>query len=499
MKKYLLAIDQGTTSSRALVYDETFSIIGQGQHPFPQHYPKADWVEHDLEEIWSSVVRSVQDALRQAEASGVRASDIQGIGITNQRETFGVWRKGTGETPVRAIVWQCRRSALICEKLRKSAAGRKLAQGAGLVLDPYFSGTKLKWLLDERKDLRAAAKKGELLFGTIDTWLIWKLSSGAAHVTDTSNASRTLLMDLRKVSWNPASLKTLSVPAEMLPEIRDSNARFAETRGLAFLPDGVPIHGVLGDQQAALLGQECLKPGEAKVTYGTGAFMLLNTGAKVKKSRHGVSTVAWTVNGKTSYAVEGSVFIAGAAVQWLRDELGLVKKSSEIEALAQTVKDSDGVFFIPALSGLGSPYWAPHARGLLGGLTRRSSKAHIARAAIEGIAASIGDLAEGLAKDAGLRLKHIKADGGASANGLLLQSQANLLRATLLRPQDLETTVRGAAYVCALGLGWFKSLEEVRGKNPIAAEFKPSCTPAQTRSLLVVWRRRVKGMLAGAY
>jgi len=499
MKKYILSIDQGTTSSRAFIYDDRFEVVGMAQHTFPQHFPKADWVEHELGEIWDSVTKSIKGAIESVSRPEFSASQIAAIGITNQRETFGVWHPKTGKSPHRAIVWQCRRSAAICEKLRKSKKAQDMAKKAGLVLDPYFSGTKLKWLLDEQKQLRAQANKGELVFGTMDTFLVWKLTAGVSHVTDTTNASRTLLMDLKKLSWNAEALKILGVPAEMLPEIKESNGFFGETKGLGVLPDGIPIRGVLGDQHAALLGQGCLNVGETKITYGTGAFLVMNTGSQIKRSRKGLSTVAWTLNGKTLYALEGSVFIAGAAVQWLRDELQIVEKSSDIESLAAKVKDSDGVFFIPALSGLGSPYWAPQAKGLLGGLTRRSNKSHIARACLEGIAASVADVAEGLAKDGKMKLKKVFVDGGASANNILMQNQADRLRAKVMRPKDVETTIRGAAYAAALGVGWIKNIKEIASHSKEDKSFTPMFTPAQSRESMKVWRRRIKGLLGGAY
>ncbi|MEO5669009.1 MAG: glycerol kinase GlpK [Bdellovibrionota bacterium] len=499
MKKYILSIDQGTTSSRVFIYDDRFQVVGMAQHAFPQHFPKADWVEHDLTEIWRSVEESIEDALKSVSRPEFHASQIAAIGITNQRETFGVWDKKTGKAAHRAIVWQCRRSAAICERLRKNKKAIGVAKASGLVLDPYFSGTKLKWLLDEDKTIRSRAQKGELLFGTMDTFLVWKLSNGRSHVTDTTNASRTLLMDLKKLQWNPEALKLLGIPAAMLPEIKSSNGEFGTTKGLRCLPDGIPIRGVLGDQHAALLGQACLSPGETKVTYGTGAFLVMNTGPTIKRSRKGLSTVAWTFGNKTTYALEGSVFIAGAAVQWLRDELKIVEKSSDIETLASKVKDSDGVFFIPALSGLGSPYWAPHAKGLLGGLTRRSNTSHIARASLEGIAASIADVAEGLGQDAKIALKKISVDGGASANNILMQLQADLLRAKIVRPVDVETTVRGAAFAAALGVGWVTSPSELITYAKQDRVFGPQWKPAQTAEFMKVWRRRIKGLLAGAY
>ena len=499
MTKYVLAIDQGTTSSRALIYDENLAIVGQGSEAFPQHFPKTDWVEHDLEEIWNSVRNSVNKAAGSVKIPGFSRAQIAAIGITNQRETFGVWNRGNSKAVARAIVWQCRRSADICQKLRKVPAGKKLATLSGLVIDPYFSGTKLKWLFDQNKELRVQAKNGELAFGTIDTFLMWRLSSGDIHSTDVSNASRTLMMDLKTCKWSDFALKTLGVPAAMLPQICDSDEMFGVTRGLDFLPDNIPICGVLGDQQAALFGQACLNPGEAKITYGTGAFFLLNTGHKIRRTKAGLSTVAWRIDGKTSYALEGSVFIAGAAVSWMRDGLKMISRSSEIEELARGVADSDGVFFIPALSGLGAPDWAPQAKGLLGGLTRRSVRGHVARACLEGIANSIGDTFDVLVRDSGTKLKKLRADGGASLNGILLQAQSDVLQTRIERPVDIESTARGAASLAAFSGGILERANELAAKNPLAAEVKPRISKKQAQELHKLWRRRVEAMLKGAF
>jgi glycerol kinase len=497
--RYVLAIDQGTTSSRCVIYNERLEVVGQGQEAFPQHFPKADWVEHDLGEIWTSVERATRSALASVPQTDFHPSKIVAIGITNQRETFGLWDKKTHQPAGPAIVWQCRRSAEICAKLGKTAAGRKLAALTGLVLDPYFSGTKLHWWLSRSADVARRAKAGELAFGTIDTFLIWKLTGGASHVTDVTNASRTLLMDLKTRRWSPHALKTLKVPASILPDILDSNAPFGVTRGLGFLPEGIPICGVLGDQQAALFGQACFKPGEAKVTYGTGAFLLLNTGPRIRKTKNGVSTVAWSIDGKAVYALESSVFIAGAAVQWLRDGLKLIGRSSDMEALARQVPDSDGVYFIPALSGLGAPHWAPHARGVIGGLTRRTQQGHVARATLEGIAASVGDSFDGLARDAGSRIKSLRADGGAAANDLLLQSQADYLQVRIERPRDLESTARGAASMAALGSGLITGLGSLKEANPVEKSVAPSLSSKKARELKQIWSRRVKALIQGGY
>jgi glycerol kinase len=496
---FILAIDQGTTSSRAIVYNQRLEVVGVGQKTFPQHFPQADWVEHDLEEIWASVESAVRDALKAVKDPAFSANKIVGIGITNQRETFGLWERASGRPVGHAIVWQCRRSAAICEKLKKNSTGKKLALITGLVIDPYFSGTKLKWLLDSSKEIKIRARSGDLAFGTIDTFLMWRLSGGDIFATDVTNASRTLLMDLKSCQWSDFALRSLGVPRELLPTIRDSDAIFGVTRGLSFLPDNIPICGVLGDQQAALFGQACFTPGEAKVTYGTGAFFLLNIGAKPKKTSCGVTTVAWRMHGKTTYALEGSLFIAGAAVQWLRDNLGMIRSSAEIGELAASVPDSDGVFMIPAFSGLGAPDWVPEARGLIGGLTRRSTKAHVARACLEGIASSIRDGFEGLMKDAGVRLRRLRVDGGASMNEILLQSQADLLQTRIQRPQDIESTARGAASIAALSVGLFSQLKELESKNPVVKEVEPSIPSSDARKQKQLWRRRVEALMKGAY
>jgi glycerol kinase len=498
--RYILAIDQGTTSSRCVIFNEGFHVVAMAQQTFPQHYPESSWVEHDLGELWASVESSVSGALKEAARDpAFRPENIAAIGITNQRETFGVWERATGTPIGRAIVWQCRRSAALCERLRKTPAGRKLATTTGLVIDPYFSGTKLKWLLDAKPELRKRAAKGELCFGTMDTYLMWRLTGGDCFATDVTNASRTMFMDLKTLRWSPTCLKTLGVPASMLPQIRDSDAEFGRTRGLNFLPDGIPITGVLGDQQAALFGQECWEAGMAKCTYGTGAFVLLNTGAKVRRTKSGVSTVAWKIKGKPTYCLEGSLFIAGAAVQWLRDGLGLLESSAHIEKLAAQVESSDGVFFIPALTGLGSPYWAPQAKGLIGGLTRRSTKSHVARACLEGIGYSVADLFEALVKDALVKLRFLRVDGGASRNEMLLKFQSDLMGVTIQRPSDIESTARGAGFVAALGAGMVRSTKELAGKNPVIFEVKPTLKAKESKALLAVWRRRVKALLAGCY
>jgi glycerol kinase len=500
MKSYILAIDQGTTSSRAVIYNEKFDVVGVGQEPFPQHFPKPDWVEHDLEEIWNSVKVAIRGAIFKAgESDGnFSATKIQGIGITNQRETFGLWGRQDSVPAQRAIVWQCRRSAEICKKLKKNPVARKVAKDAGLVLDPYFSATKLLWSFENNPSLLKRAKAGELAFGTIDTFLVWKLSGGKTHATDVTNASRTLLFDITKMKWNEAAMKLFRCPKEILPEVLSSDGDFGTTLGADILPDGIPIRGVIGDQQAALLGQGCVSSGQAKITYGTGSFMIFNSGSKIRRSKNALTTVAWKIGGKTTYALEGSVFVAGALVQWLRDQLQMIESSRDIETLARSVESSEGCFVIPALTGLGSPYWIPEARGMIGGLTRKISKAHIARASLEGIALSIADVCEALAKDLGGKLKSIHVDGGASANNLLMQTQANYLGIRVLRPKDRETTVRGAAMAAAFGLGTRKNLLEIQGLNETDAEFAPNGLTVKARKgVLETFRRRVRALISG--
>lgn len=485
---YIVAIDQGTTSSRVFVYNENLEVISVGQRPFQQFFPKAGWVEHDLEEIWASVVESLKDALAKVTDPAFTVKKVVAIGITNQRETFGLWDRTTHKPLHKAIVWQDKRSMEFCNKLKKTSQGKALEKITGLVLDPYFSGSKLSLLLKE------IGNKKNVAFGTIDSFLLWKLSNGTAHATDVSNASRTLLMDLKTLSWSKDALKTLKVSADILPQILDSDANFGRSKGLELLPDGIPIHGMIGDQQSALFGQQCFEKGQAKITYGTGAFMLVNTGSKIERKKGALSTVAWTCGNKTSYALESSVFISGAAVQWLRDGLKMISKSSEVEALAKSVDDSDGVFFIPALSGLGSPYWVPEARGMIGGLTRGSTQAHVARACLEGIAHSVAATFESISDPKSPKAL-IRVDGGASQNNLLMQMQADLLQRTLERPRDVETTVRGAAAMAALGVGLMKK-ETLSQKKDVDYVFKAKISRAESKTKKQEWNKRVKALIS---
>jgi glycerol kinase len=484
--KYILSIDQGTTSSRVIIYNSRFEKIGVGQKAFQQYFPKPGFVEHDAEEIWQSVLSSLQEALVNIKDPEFSVKKIASIGITNQRETFVLWNKKTSQPLGKAIVWQDRRSAELCYKLQKTKAGKKIEKLTGLVLDPYFSGTKLSLALKEH------SSSENIAFGNIDTFLLWKLTHGASHATDVSNASRTLLMNLKSLSWDPFILKTLKIPAHILPEIKDSDAEFGKTKNLKLLPDGIPIHGILGDQQSALFGQSCFDPGDSKITYGTGAFMLTNVGPKIVCSKGALSTVAWKQGGKCLYALETSVFIAGAAVQWLRDGLKLFDHSSKIEALANEVKSSEGVFFIPALSGLGSPYWVPEARGLIGGLTRGSTQAHVARACLEGIAHSVADTFESFSQKK--KPSIIRVDGGASQNNLLMNYQASLLQKTLERPKDTETTARGAAMMAALGAK-LTTLPDLKKQKDVEATYTPSFKAKEAQKAKALWTQRVKALI----
>ena len=490
MAKYLLAIDQGTTSTRALVIDARLNVKGSAGFEFKQHFPKPGWVEHDLEEIWTTTQKAIKGALVQAQ---VKPAGIGAIGITNQRETTALWDRKTGKPVHHAIVWQCRRTAAMCDAL-KAAGKEPMVRGkTGLVLDAYFSGTKIRWLLDNVRGVRERAEKGELAFGTIDTFLLWRLTGGAAHATDVTNASRTLLMELQTRKWDDELLSTFGVPRSLLPEIKPSAGEFGRTKGLKVLPDGIPIAGIAGDQQAALVGQACFAPGEAKCTYGTGAFLLMNSGKEPVRSQHGLlSTVAWQIGDQVAYALEGSAFIAGAAVQWVRDGLGLIEKSSEIEALAREVPDSGGVVFVPALAGLGAPHWRQEARGLISGLDRGSTRAHLARAILEGIAFQIHDLAAAMSKDIGRPMPMFRVDGGASQNDLLMQFQADLLQTPIERPKNVETTALGAAFLAGLGTGVWPGTKELQSNWRAGKRFTPRMKLQVREEHLQRWRKAVE-------
>jgi glycerol kinase len=487
---YLLAIDQGTTGSTALLIDNELIIRGKVTVDFPQHYPQPGWVEHDPEEIWFSVLQAIRRLLQE---TAVSPSEIAGIGITNQRETTLLWERATGRPVGNAIVWQCRRSAEICAELKQKGVEPFFREKTGLVLDPYFSGTKQTWRLRQDKGLRRRAEAGKLAFGTVDSFLAWRLTGGDRHVTDVSNASRTLLMDLRSLAWDDELLALLEVPRPLLPEIRPSSQVYGHTRGLEILPDGIPVAGMAGDQQAALFGQACFNAGEAKCTYGTGAFLLENTGSDIVRSQSGLlTTVAWQIDQEVSYALEGSAFIAGAAVQWLRDGLGLFQSSMDIEALAASAPDSGGVVFVPALTGLGAPHWRSEARGAIFGITRGTTAAHLARATLEGIALQIGDLVAAMTADRGKPPALLKVDGGAAQNDLLMQLQADLIGIPVVRPQTVETTALGAAMLAGLAVGVWRDLDEVRASWREERRFLQQRPQAWRKELLERWQRAVE-------
>jgi glycerol kinase len=471
---FILALDQGTTSSRAILFDHDGAIHASAQKEFPQIFPQAGWVEHDPLKIWSSQLEVARTALVQA---GLRAADVAAIGITNQRETTVIWDRRSGEPIQNAIVWQDRRTASFCDDLKRAGHSHLIASKTGLVIDAYFSGSKIRWLLDHVPGAREGARRGELAFGTIDTWLLWKLTGGALHLTDPSNASRTLLFNIHTGAWDDELLRLLDVPRELLPEVRSSSEIYGETAPDLF-GSPVPIAGIAGDQQAALFGQNCFSRGLAKNTYGTGCFMLMNTGTQPVASRHQLlTTVAWKTGAQMDYALEGSVFIGGAVVQWLRDGLGLIKSSRDVEALAASVPDCGGVYLVPAFAGLGTPYWDQYARGTITGLTRGTTSGHIARAALEGIAFQVADVLEVMREDSGIPVHELRVDGGASANNLLMQFQADLLQVPVIRPKVAETTAFGAACLAGLAVGFWKDRAEVGKAWRPDRTFEPTKTP----------------------
>ncbi|HEY8087683.1 MAG TPA: glycerol kinase GlpK [Polyangiaceae bacterium] len=483
---HLLAIDQGTTGTTALVLAVDGRTLGRTTTEFPQHFPKPGWVSHDVREIRASVETSVSGALR---AAGLGGQDVAAIGITNQRETTVVWDRATRAPIDLAIVWQCRRTAEVCAELKKDPKlVARVREKTGLVIDAYFSATKIAWLLDHVEGARARAEKGELAFGTIDCWLVSELTAGTVHATDVTNASRTLLMNLARAEWDPELCATFRVPEPVLPKIVGSAEVVARTSGVGFLPDGIPVAGIAGDQQAALFGQACFAEGDAKCTYGTGAFALMNVGDRPLLSEHGlVTTAAWRVGGRTTYALEGSAFIAGAAVQWLRDGLGLIRQARDIEELARSVPSSDGVAFVPALAGLGAPHWDQDARGTITGITRGTTAAHLARATLEGIAFEVRDLLVAMSADARRPLRRLRVDGGAAANDLLMQFQADVADVTVERPADLESTGRGAAMLAGIGAGIFSRLEDVARMSPVAGRFDSHMSPSDRAAHLRRW------------
>jgi glycerol kinase len=473
MKKFILAIDQGTTGSRAFIFDAKGKAVASSYQEFRQYYPRPGWVEHDADEIWLSCRRVIKDAVKKA---GINPQEITAIGITNQRETTVVWDRATGKPLYRAIVWQCRRTAAMCQKPDMQKARKIIRNKTGLVLDPYFSGTKLRWLLDNVSGIRTKAKKGEAAFGTIDSWLIWKLTGGRSHATDMTNASRTMLYNIQTKQWDNELLKLFKIPPSVLPQVFFSGDDFGKTIPVAGLPPGIPIKAVMGDQQAALYGQGCFSPGSIKNTYGTGCFMMLNTGKKLISSQKGLlTTLACDVHGHAVYALEGSVFIAGAVMQWLRDELKVIKSSSESEHLIKAVVDTAGVYFVPAFTGLGAPYWDADARGVICGLTRGSRAGHIIRAALESIAYQAKDVFEVMKKESGQKILRIKVDGGACRNNFLMQFQADMLRAEVVRPRMMDSTVLGAAYLAGVSSGLYqtKDLDRFRGVDTVFIPHMP--------------------------
>lgn len=488
-RKYILSLDQGTTSSRAIIFDHNANSVGVAQKEFKQIYPKPGWVEHDPMEIWgtqSGVAREV------IETCGINPEEIVAIGITNQRETTVVWEKESGKPIYNAIVWQCRRTSNICDELKKQGLEDYVKKNTGLVIDAYFSGTKIKWILDNVEGARQKAENGELLFGNIDTWLIWNLTRGKSHVTDYSNASRTMLFNIKDLKWDEYLLKALDIPISMMPDVKPSSHIFGYTDPKTFGSAEIPISGVAGDQQAALFGQACFNPGMAKVTYGTGCFMLLNTGNKIIPSANGLlTTIAWGIDGKVDYALEGSVFIAGASIQWLRDEMKLIHDARDSEYFATKVKDSNGVYVVPAFAGLGAPYWDMYARGAIVGLTRGVNKNHIIRATLESIAYQAKDILMAMEEDSQIKLSTIKVDGGACINNFLMQFQSDILGVPVERPQIIETTALGAAYLAGLAVGFWSSKEEIANKWNIDRTFNPQMNPDELTKLYKGWKKAI--------
>ena len=488
-KHYILAFDQGTTSSRAILFDQDGKIFKTAQKELTQFYPKAGWVEHDAMEIWGSQSGVAREVL---ETAGISPEDIAAIGITNQRETTVVWDKVTGRPVYNAIVWQCRRTAAICDELKAKGLEAYIRENTGLVVDAYFSGTKIKWILDNVEGARERAERGELLFGNIDTWLVWNLTRGKVHVTDYSNASRTLLYNIRDLKWDEKILKELDIPMSMLPQVRPSSEVYGHTDENTFGGANIPIAGIAGDQQAALFGQACFSEGMAKNTYGTGCFMLMNTGERMVPSSNGLlTTIAWGIDGKVEYALEGSIFIAGAAIQWLRDELKLISDAADSEYYAQKVSDTNGVYVVPAFAGLGAPYWDMYARGAIVGLTRGANKNHIIRATLEAIAYQTRDVLDAMQEDSGLRLKKLKVDGGATQNNFLMQFQADILGTEVDRPQVTETTALGAAYLAGLAVGFWSDKEEIAKKWAVERKFINSISEDRRDELYSGWKKAI--------
>ena len=489
MAKYIMALDAGTTSNRCILFNKKGEICSVAQREFTQYFPQPGWVEHDADEIWASMLGVAVEAMSKIGAS---AEDIAAIGITNQRETAIVWDRNTGEPVYRAIVWQCRRTSAYCDALKEKGLTDKFREKTGLVIDAYFSGTKVKWILEHVQGARERAEKGELLFGTVETWLIWKLTKGAVHVTDYSNASRTMLFNINTLKWDEEILSELGIPKSMLPEAKPSSCIYGHSDP-AFFGGAIPIAGAAGDQQAALFGQTCFQPGEAKNTYGTGCFLLMNTGEKPVFSDNGlVTTIAWGLEGKVTYALEGSIFVAGAAIQWLRDEMRFIDSSAESEMMATQVQDTNGCYVVPAFTGLGAPHWDQYARGTIVGLTRGVNKYHIIRATLESIAYQVNDILSAMKVDSGIELSSLKVDGGASVNNFLMQTQADIIDAPVNRPQCVETTAMGAAYLAGLAVGYWASKEDVLENWAIDQTFEPVIEEEKRRMMIKGWNKAVK-------
>ena len=488
--KYILAIDQGTTSTRGIIFDHDGNIVSVAQKEFQQHFPKPGWVEHDANEIWTSTLACIADSLRKA---NINPDEVAGIGITNQRETTVVWEKETGRPVYNAIVWQSRQTEDICEQLRQDGHEQLFKKKTGLLIDPYFSGTKVKWILDNVEGARERAEKGELLFGTIDTWLVYKLTGGKVHVTDYSNASRTLMYNIYDLTWDDELLEILGIPKSMLPEVKPSSEVYGHTVDYHFFGEEIPIAGIAGDQQAALFGQACFETGMAKNTYGTGCFMLMNTGEKAVTSEHGLlTTIAWGLDGKVEYALEGSIFVAGSAIQWLRDGLKILESAAESEDLATKVSSTDGVYMVPAFVGLGTPYWDSDARGAMFGLTRGTTREHIARATLESLAYQTRDVLDAMIADSNIDLKALRVDGGAVANNFLMQFQSDILNVPVERPVVQETTALGAAYLAGLAIGYWKDQDEIATQWKIDRTFTSEVSEEQRDELYTGWQKAVE-------
>ena len=489
MGKYVMALDAGTTSNRCILFDREGNMVSVAQKEFTQYFPKPGWVEHDAGEIWSTMLGVAVEAMQKA---GAEAADIASIGITNQRETTIVWDKNTGEPVYHAIVWQCRRTSRYCDSLMEKGLTESFRQKTGLVIDAYFSATKLKWILDEVPGVRERAERGELLFGTVETWLIYKLTRGQIHVTDYSNASRTMLFNINTLDWDEDILKELNIPVCMLPEVKPSSCIYGETAP-EFFGAPIPLGGAAGDQQAALFGQTCFQAGDAKNTYGTGCFLLMNTGEKPVFSSNGlVTTIAWGIDGKVNYALEGSIFVAGAAIQWLRDEMRLIDSSPDSEYMANKVKDTNGCYVVPAFTGLGAPHWDQYARGTIVGITRGVNKYHIIRATLDSLCYQTNDVLKAMEADSGIRLAALKVDGGASANNYLMQTQSDIINAPVQRPQCIETTAMGAAYLAGLAVGYWKSKEDVIKNWAIDRTFEPAICDEKRKEMVDGWDKAVK-------